>query len=75
MTLYVYCCFRILKTRIFLLFQFRYYSYVLHFHAVMVGPTILFADYIDFIDGKQFVKKSDDKVNLSIYLFFFFFQI
>ena len=41
----------------------------------MVGPTILFADYIDFIDGKQFVKKSDDKVNLSIYLFIFFLQI
>jgi len=38
----------------------EYYSYVLHFHAVMVGPTILFADYIDFINGNQFAKKRND---------------
>lgn len=36
----------------------EYYSYVLHFHAVMVGPTILFADYVEFIEGKQFAKRN-----------------
>lgn len=36
----------------------EYYSYVLHFHAVMVGPSILFADYIDFINGKHFAKRN-----------------
>lgn len=36
----------------------EYFSYVFHFHAVMVGPTILFADYIDFIEGKQFAKRA-----------------
>lgn len=35
----------------------EYYSYVFHFHAVMVGPTYLFADYLDFIEGKQFARK------------------
>lgn len=34
----------------------EYYSYVFHFHAVMVGPTVLFADYTDFINGKHFSK-------------------
>jgi len=42
----------------------------------MVGPTILFADYIDFIDGKQFAKKSYNKVTqfriFVIVLRFFF---
>ncbi|XP_032777415.2 lysophospholipid acyltransferase 1 [Daphnia magna] len=36
----------------------EYYSYVFHFHAVMVGPTVLFADYTDFINGKHFSKRS-----------------
>ncbi|XP_046437718.1 lysophospholipid acyltransferase 6-like [Daphnia pulex] len=36
----------------------EYYSYVFHFHAVMVGPTVLFADYTDFINGKHFANKS-----------------
>ena len=44
----------------------------------MVGPTILFADYIDFIDGKQFAKKSDIKVTkfrffVLVLRFFFIF--
>jgi len=43
----------------------EFYSYVLHFHAVMVGPTILFADYIDFINGKHFVKKSLESASVS----------
>lgn len=36
----------------------EYYSYLFHFHAIMVGPAILYADYIDFIDGTQFLKDS-----------------
>jgi len=40
----------------------EYYSYVFHFHAVMVGPTVLFADYTDFINGKHFAKKSVEAV-------------
>ena len=40
----------------------EYYSYVFHFHAVMVGPTVLFADYMDFINGKHFAKKSLEPV-------------
>jgi lysophospholipid acyltransferase 1/2 len=40
----------------------EYYSYVFHFHAVMVGPTVLFADYTDFINGKHFSKRSHEGV-------------
>lgn len=40
----------------------EYYSYVFHFHAVMVGPTVLFADYTDFINGKHFANKSVEAV-------------
>lgn len=40
----------------------EYYSYVFHFHAVMVGPTVLFADYTDFINGKHFSKRSVEEV-------------
>lgn len=47
----------------------EYYSYVLHFHAVMVGPTILFADYIDFINGNHFIKKSMDSTVSSVICF------
>jgi lysophospholipid acyltransferase 1/2 len=44
----------------------EYYSYVFHFHAVMVGPTVLFADYTDFINGKHFSKRSHEVVNFFI---------
>lgn len=42
----------------------EFYSYVFHFHAVMVGPSILFADYITFINGKQFSEKPVDALVL-----------
>lgn len=42
----------------------EYYSYVFHFHAVMVGPTVLFADYTDFINGKHFSKGHLEAVHI-----------
>ena len=30
----------------------EYFSYVLHFQALMAGPIIFYRDYIDFIHGR-----------------------
>lgn len=31
----------------------EYFSYVLHFQALMAGPVIFYRDYIDFIQGSK----------------------
>lgn len=34
----------------------EYFSYILHFQGVMVGPMVFYNDYIEFIEGSQFLK-------------------
>lgn len=36
----------------------EFFSYTLHFQGLMAGPLIFHKDYIDFIDGSQYLKKS-----------------
>lgn len=36
----------------------EFFSYTLHFQGLMAGPMIFYKDYIDFIDGSQYLKKS-----------------
>lgn len=35
---------------------FEYFSYVLHFPALMAGPVLFYRDYIDFIQGDNFIQ-------------------
>lgn len=36
----------------------EFFSYTLHFQGLMAGPMIFYKDYIDFIDGSQYLMKS-----------------
>lgn len=36
----------------------EFFSYTLNFQGVMAGPYVFYRDYIDFIDGTQYLKKS-----------------
>lgn len=36
----------------------EYYSYMLHFQTLMVGPLVFYNDYMDFITGQNFLKHS-----------------
>lgn len=36
----------------------EFFSYTLHFQGLMAGPMVFYRDYIDFIDGSQYLKKS-----------------
>ncbi|XP_031641002.1 lysophospholipid acyltransferase 1 [Contarinia nasturtii] len=49
----------------------EYFSYVLHFQGLMAGPLVFYKDYIDFIEGTNFLKHTNvnskfDKVDSKI---------
>ncbi|KAL5014016.1 hypothetical protein ScPMuIL_008286 [Solemya velum] len=34
----------------------QYYSYLFHFHGIIVGPMCFYSDYISFVEGTELVK-------------------
>lgn len=49
----------------------EYFSYVLHFQGLMAGPLVFYKDYIDFIEGRSFLKHTN--ANVSSFIFFLLF--
>lgn len=41
----------------------EFFSYVLHFQGLMAGPLVFYKDYIDFIEGTQFLNKNNGNVS------------
>lgn len=40
----------------------EFFSYVLHFQGLMAGPLVFYKDYIEFIEGKNFLKHTNGNV-------------
>lgn len=52
----------------------EFFSYVLHFQSLMAGPLVFYKDYIDFIEGTQFLKQNNGNVSrfcMSIAVFYY----
>lgn len=41
----------------------EFFSYLLHFQGLMAGPLVFYKDYIDFIEGTQFLKQNNGNVS------------
>lgn len=46
----------------------EFFSYVLHFQGLMAGPLVFYKDYIDFIEGTQFLKQNNGNVSIEIFV-------
>ncbi|CAO1359362.1 unnamed protein product [Diamesa serratosioi] len=44
----------------------EYFSYVLNFQGLMAGPMVFYRDYIEFIEGYNFLKKSNANGKLDV---------
>lgn len=47
----------------------EYFSYMLHFQGLMAGPLVFYKDYIEFIEGKNFLKHANGNVSILISYF------
>ncbi|KAK7867959.1 hypothetical protein R5R35_005301 [Gryllus longicercus] len=43
----------------------EYFSYMFHFQALMCGPVLFYRDYIDFIDGHNFLKHAPPSTSVD----------
>ncbi|GIY13449.1 lysophospholipid acyltransferase 2 [Caerostris extrusa] len=59
----------------------EFFSYIFHFQALMCGPLVFYSDYVDFVEGKSFVKDISPsavvlrKVSVSIFCALFLITI
>lgn len=44
----------------------EYFSYVLHFQAIMAGPALFYKEYIDFIEGNNLIQRTTPSVSLKL---------
>ncbi|CAD5229163.1 unnamed protein product [Bursaphelenchus okinawaensis] len=42
----------------------EYMSYLFHFQTILTGPLCFYADYIDFVDGKEMSEEERRKINV-----------
>lgn len=47
----------------------EYFAYMLHFQGLMAGPLVFYKDYIEFIEGKNFLKHASANVSILISYF------
>lgn len=47
----------------------EFFSYVLHFQGLMAGPLVFYKDYMDFIEGTQFLKQNNGNVSWILRIF------
>lgn len=45
----------------------EYFSYALHFPALMAGPVLFYRDYIDFIQGNNFIQLNQPVSTLFLF--------
>lgn len=46
----------------------EYFAYMLNFQSLMAGPLVFYRDYIEFIEGYNFIGKSSSNVSM-IYIY------
>lgn len=45
----------------------EFFSYIFHFQALMCGPLIFYNDYVDFVEGRNYVKNANPNVSLIMF--------